>query len=91
MPKSVQTIFQEFIEKKKPIFQNREALTSHFTPETIRKMSNLDIEKITTMLAIYNKVQNLNYYTINNLCLDRRNDNKPDIPLRFDNYTTGNF
>ena len=30
----------------------------HFTPDTIRKMSNLDITKITTMLTVYNKVQN---------------------------------
>jgi len=35
MPRSVQTIFQEFIEKKIPIFKDRNALTSHFTPETI--------------------------------------------------------
>jgi len=35
MPRSVQTIFQEFIEKTTPIFKDRNALTSHFTPEEI--------------------------------------------------------
>jgi len=30
----------------------------YFTPDTIRKMSNLDITKIMTMLNTYNKVQN---------------------------------
>ncbi len=35
MPRSVQTIFQEFIEKTAPIFEDRNALTSHFTPEKI--------------------------------------------------------
>jgi len=35
MPRSVQTIFQEFIEKTIPIFKDRNALTSHFTPEKI--------------------------------------------------------
>jgi cell division control protein 6 len=35
MPRTVQTIFQEFIEKKTLIFKDRNALTSHFTPETI--------------------------------------------------------
>lgn len=35
MPRSVQTIFQEFVEKTTPIFKDRNALTSHFTPEKI--------------------------------------------------------
>lgn len=35
MIKSVQTIFEEFVTKATPIFKNREALTSHFTPQTI--------------------------------------------------------
>lgn len=35
MPRSIQTIFQEFVEKKTPIFKDRNALTSHFTPESI--------------------------------------------------------
>jgi len=35
MPRSVQTIFQEFIEKTIPIFKDRNALTSHFKPEKI--------------------------------------------------------
>jgi len=35
MPRSVQTIFQEFVEKKVSIFKDRDALTSHFTPKTI--------------------------------------------------------
>jgi cell division control protein 6 len=35
MSRSIQTIFQEFIEKKAPIFKNRDALTSHFTPDNI--------------------------------------------------------
>lgn len=35
MPRSVQTIFQEFVEKKVSIFRDRDALTSHFTPKTI--------------------------------------------------------
>jgi cell division control protein 6 len=35
MPRSVQTIFQEFVEKKVLIFKDRNALTSHFSPEKI--------------------------------------------------------
>lgn len=35
MTKTIQTIFQEFIEKKPQIFKDRNALTSHFTPDTI--------------------------------------------------------
>jgi len=35
MPRSVQTIFQEFVEKKIMIFKDRDALASHFAPETI--------------------------------------------------------
>lgn len=35
MPRSVQTIFQEFIEKTTSIFKDRDALTSHFTPGKI--------------------------------------------------------
>jgi len=35
MPRSVQTIFQEFVEKKIMIFKDRDALASHFAPEII--------------------------------------------------------
>ena len=35
MTKDVQTIFQEFIQKKNQVFKNREMLNSHFTPNTI--------------------------------------------------------
>lgn len=35
MSRNVQTIFQEFITKSVPIFKNRDALTSHFSPQTI--------------------------------------------------------
>jgi len=35
MSRTVQTIFQEFIEKTIPLFKDRNALTSHFTPEKI--------------------------------------------------------
>jgi cell division control protein 6 len=33
MSRTIQTIFQEFIEKKTPVFKNRNVLTSYFTPE----------------------------------------------------------
>ena len=35
MPENVQKIFQEFIQKSTPIFKDRDALNSHFTPEII--------------------------------------------------------
>ncbi|MCD6226331.1 MAG: ORC1-type DNA replication protein [Candidatus Aenigmarchaeota archaeon] len=35
MPDSVQTIFKEFVKKHTMIFTDRNALTSHFTPDTI--------------------------------------------------------
>ena len=35
MPRSVQTIFQEFVEKKIAIFKDRAALASNYTPENI--------------------------------------------------------
>ncbi len=45
MPRSVQTIFQEFVEKKVAIFKDRGALASNFTPENIphrdEQISNL--------------------------------------------------
>jgi len=40
MPRSVQTIFQEFVEKKIMIFKDRNALTSHFAPEKIPHRNN---------------------------------------------------
>ena len=48
MPSSVQTIFQEFIKKKTLIFKDRNALTSHFTPETIPHRE----KQITTLASI---------------------------------------
>jgi len=35
MSENVQKIFQEFIQKSTPIFKDRDALNSHFTPDTI--------------------------------------------------------
>lgn len=48
MPKTIQTIFQEFIEKTTPIFKNRDALTSDFTPNTIPHRN----EQINTLASI---------------------------------------
>jgi cell division control protein 6 len=50
MPRSVQTIFQEFIEKKVSIFKDRNALTSHFAPETIPHR-NEQINNLASILA----------------------------------------
>jgi len=50
MPRSIQTIFQEFIEKKTPIFKDRNALTSHFTPESIPHR-NEEINNLALILA----------------------------------------
>ncbi|MFQ6118474.1 MAG: LAGLIDADG family homing endonuclease, partial [Methanosarcinales archaeon] len=50
MPRSIQTIFQEFVEKKVPIFKDRNALTSHFTPETIPHRDK-QINDLATILA----------------------------------------
>jgi cell division control protein 6 len=50
MPRSIQTIFQEFIEKKVSVFKDRNALTSHFTPETIPHR-NEQINNLASILA----------------------------------------
>ncbi|OIN85948.1 MAG: cell division control protein Cdc6 [Candidatus Aenigmarchaeota archaeon CG1_02_38_14] len=50
MPENIQTIFQEFIQKSTPIFKNRDALNSHFTPETIPHR-NQQINTIASILA----------------------------------------
>jgi len=50
MPRSIQTIFQEFIEKKIPVFKDRNALTSHFAPETIPHR-NEQINSLASILA----------------------------------------
>lgn len=50
MPRSIQTIFQEFIEKKTPIFKDRNALASHFTPETIQHRND-QINSLASILA----------------------------------------
>jgi len=50
MNRSIQTIFQEFIEKKTQLFKDRNALTSHFTPETIPHR-NTQINSLASILA----------------------------------------
>ena len=50
MVENVQTIFQEFIQKSTPIFKDRDALNSHFTPETIPHR-NEHINTIASILA----------------------------------------
>lgn len=50
MTSGVQTIFQEFIQKSTPIFTDRNALNSHFTPETIPHR-NEQINTIASILA----------------------------------------
>jgi cell division control protein 6 len=50
MPRSVQTIFQEFVEKKVTVFKDRDALSSHFTPETISHREN-QINSLASILA----------------------------------------
>jgi len=50
MTNSVQTIFQEFIQKTTPIFKDRNALNSHFTPETIPHR-NKQINTLASILA----------------------------------------
>ena len=50
MPRTVQTIFQEFIEKKTPIFKDRNALASHFTPQTIQHRND-QINTLASILA----------------------------------------
>jgi len=50
MPRSIQTIFQEFVEKKIVIFKDRNALTSHFTPETIPHRDE-QVNSLATILA----------------------------------------
>jgi cell division control protein 6 len=50
MPRTIQTIFQEFIEKKTPIFKDRNALTSHFTPQTIQHRND-QINTLASILA----------------------------------------
>jgi len=48
MPRNIQTIFQEFIEKKTPVFKDRNALASDFSPETIQHRN----EQINTLASI---------------------------------------
>jgi cell division control protein 6 len=48
--RTIQTIFQEFIERKTPIFKDRNALTSDFTPETIQHR-NEQINDMASVLA----------------------------------------
>ena len=50
MPHSIQTIFQEFIEKKATIFKDRNALTSDFKPNTIPHRNN-EINTLALILA----------------------------------------
>jgi len=50
MPDSVQTIFQEFVKKQAVIFTDRNALTSHFTPESIPHR-NKQINTLASILA----------------------------------------
>jgi len=50
MPRTIQTIFQEFVEKKVLIFKDRNALTSHFTPGTIPHR-NEHINDLASILA----------------------------------------
>ncbi len=50
MAQTVQTIFQEFIQKKVQIFKDRNALTSHFTPDTIPHR-NEQMNAIASILA----------------------------------------
>ena len=50
MTTGVQTIFQEFIQKSVPIFTDRNALNSHFTPETIPHR-NQQINNLASILA----------------------------------------
>jgi len=50
MPRSVQTIFQEFVEKKIMVFKDRNALSSHFAPETISHREN-QINSLASILA----------------------------------------
>lgn len=50
MARSIQTIFQEFIEKKTQIFTDRNALTSYFTPENIPHRDK-EINTLASILA----------------------------------------
>ena len=50
MARTIQTIFQEFIEKKTPIFKDRNALASHFTPQTIQHRND-QINTLASILA----------------------------------------
>lgn len=50
MARSIQTIFQEFVEKKLLIFKDRNALTSHFSPEAIPHRDN-QINSLASILA----------------------------------------
>lgn len=50
MSDSVQTIFQEFVKKQAVIFTDRNALTSHFTPESIPHR-NKEINTLASILA----------------------------------------
>jgi len=50
MARSIQTIFQEFIEKKTLIFKDRNALTSYFTPDTIPHRDK-EINTLASILA----------------------------------------
>lgn len=50
MPRSVQTIFQEFVEKGAIIFKDRNALASNFTPENIPHR-NEQVDNLASILA----------------------------------------
>jgi cell division control protein 6 len=50
MARSIQTIFQEFIEKKMQIFKDRNALTSHFAPDIIPHRDK-EINTLASILA----------------------------------------
>ncbi|MBL7169765.1 MAG: ORC1-type DNA replication protein [Candidatus Aenigmarchaeota archaeon] len=50
MPENIQTIFQEFIQKTTPIFKDRNALNSHFTPDTMPHR-NQQINTLASILA----------------------------------------
>jgi len=47
---NLQTIFQNYVKKTTPIFKDRNALTAHFTPETIPHREK-QIEMLATILA----------------------------------------
>ncbi len=50
MAKTIQTIFQEFVVKTTQIFNNRDALTAHFAPDTIPHRNN-QINNLASIVA----------------------------------------